>query len=354
MGGIKEDRRGKSNNLILVSIMDNIIKIGIIGIGGYGEKLAKALSKVKNAAISACFHPDPEKAKIFAATVNCRPYNKLESMLVDSDIQAVVIATPNHLHYEEIKLAIKYKKHIFVEKPITNSLEEAKEIINECEKDNLILMVGHNFRRGNAIRKMKAALHEGKIGNFVSAEMNLSHSGGMKLTSERWRFYEDKCPGGSLMMLGIHAADTSNYLFGQALGVAARIKRQYSPAKVPDTALLLLELENGGVAYICSNYNIPATNFIKIYGTNGVLEYDYYAKALILRGMDNLGKTPPPEVISYEDNDTIFEEMEEFVNCMQNNSQPETGGKEAYEALAIVSAALESQKNNTFSIINRL
>ncbi len=330
------------------------ISLGIIGVGGQGEKIVNTILKTTNLKLAACFHYKKEKAEEFAKKYNCEPFDNLKKMLTDNEIKGVIIATPNHLHYKQIRECLKYKKHIFVEKPITNKLSEAAEVVKEARRKKLILMVGHNVRRNDAIRKIKQLMDSGKIGKLVSAEMNLSHAGGMKISQNNWRFYKEKCPGGPLIMLGIHMVDVSNYLFGEAKRVVSRVKRLYAPTETEDTCLLLVELRLGGIVYLCSNYNVPLTYFIRVYGTKGILEFNRNQGQITFQGMDIERKPCPLEYITYKENDTFLEEMEEFGNCIFYNKKPETGGPEAFNALAIIEAALESQNKNKLIEIKHL
>ncbi|MBU1179860.1 Gfo/Idh/MocA family oxidoreductase [Patescibacteria group bacterium] len=334
--------------------MTQRVKIGIVGIGGYGKKLTDAISRAKNLELAACCHPKKETAEECAEKYRCRPFCDFEEMLKDEKINGVIIATPNHLHCEQIKACARNKKNIFVEKPITNKLEEAEEVIRECENKDIIMMVGHNFRRGDAMRKMKQYIDNKKIGDFVSAEINISHSGGMKFDKNQWRYYRDKCPGGPLIMAGVHAAELSNYFFGPAKRVVARVKNLYAPTETEDTSMLLLELESGGVVYICNNYNVPATYFLRVYGTKGILEYNYYKKTLTIQAEDTNREQGAIESIDFKQNDTILEQLEEFGSCILGGKKPETDGKAAFNALAIVEAALLSQKENKFIEVKKL
>jgi predicted dehydrogenase len=330
------------------------IKVALIGVRGYGEKIASAILKSKNLELFSCFHPQWEVAVEYGKKYGCLPFSKLEEMLSLKQIEAAVIATPNHLHYKHMKVCLKNKKNIFVEKPITNDLKTAKTIITECKRNKKILFVGHNFRRNGAIRKIKELMEKNKIGEFVSAEINLSHAGGMKLTEDNWRYWEKFCPGGPLMMLGIHAADISNFLFGPAKQMAAFSNNLFAPIKNIDTGLMLLKLKSGKFVYICDNYNTPATFFVKVYGTKGILEYSRNFKTLTFQGPDINRKAAPVEFIKFQEIDTILEELEEFGKAVLNKKKPETGGREAYNALAVIKAAIDSSKKNKFINISHL
>ncbi|NQU83656.1 MAG: Gfo/Idh/MocA family oxidoreductase [Parcubacteria group bacterium] len=315
-------------------------KVLLVGVRGFGEKIADAILKTSNLELSACFHPQKEVADEYSEKYNCKSFTDFEEAILSPEIQAVALVTPNHLHYEQIKACLKAGKHIFVEKPITNSVNEAEDVVHEMEEKNLTLMVGHNMRRNGAIRAMKRLIDEGRIGEIVSGEINMSHAGGMKLTSDKWRYYKDKCPGGPLMMLGTHSVEISNYLFGPTKNAKGILKKLHAPTEAEDTSAMLLDLEGGGYCYVANNYNHPGTHFIRAYGTKGILEFNRNIGTLTLQGED-IDKNPAElENIPFEKNDMLLEEMEEWGECIQTGEKPETGGKEAIEALKIVSLVL--------------
>ncbi len=324
------------------------VAIGIIGVRGYGQKLAEAAMRTSNLNVAACCHPDRKIANEYSEKYKCRPFYDMEEMSASNEIEGIIIATPNHLHYEHIKACIKNKKHIFVEKPITNTLAEAEEIVKECQDKNITLMVGHNFRRMDAIRKIKKYIDDKKIGEFVSAEINISHSGGMRFNESQWRYYKDKCPGGPLIMAGIHATELSNYFFGPVDMAAARVKKLHTSTETEDTSMLLLELESGGVVYISANYNTPSTFYIRIYGTKGIIEFNMLKQTLTFQGEDIEKKQGSIENVDFIKNDSILEQLEEFGDCILEGKEPETNGEVAINALAIIHAALLSQKENKF------
>lgn len=324
--------------------MNKKVKILLIGVRGFGEKIANAITKTESLELSACFHPEKSVADEYALKYNCRSFTDFETALNSSEIGAVALVTPNYLHYEQIKACVKAGKHIFVEKPITNKVAEAEEVVKEAEEKNLCLMVGHNMRRNNAIRIMKRLIVAGKIGKIVSGEINMSHAGGMKQAPETWRYYKDKCPGGPLMMLGTHAVEISNYLFGPAINIKGILKKLYAPTETEDTSAMLLDLENGGYCYIANNYNCPGTHFVRAYGTEGILEYNRNLGKLTFQGMDVDKKSAGLEEILFEKNDMLLEEMEEWGKCIQTGVKPETSGKEAIGVLKIIEAVLGAQK----------
>lgn len=119
-------------------------------------------------------------------------------------------------------------KHVWVEKPIANTVQEADAMIQACEDAGVVLQVGHSLRRAPGIRIIKKAVEDGKIGDLAMIEAHQSHRGGWSLAPGMWRWYLDKCPGGPLNLLGIHQIDIFHYLAGPVAEVMAMTGKKIS------------------------------------------------------------------------------------------------------------------------------
>jgi predicted dehydrogenase len=133
------------------------------------------------------------------------------------------------------------------------------------------LMVGHCFRRLGAARRAKGLLDEGVLGTIVLAEASFSLPG--TLTPDQWRFYRQTCPGGPLMQLGIHHADTLQYLLGPVRRVRGAFAHLVTQAEIDDVGVALLEFEGGARGALTSSYVSPKTFSLRLFGTAAVLDY---------------------------------------------------------------------------------
>jgi predicted dehydrogenase len=186
----------------------------------------------------------------------------------------------------------------------------------------------------------KKMLEARELGKVVLIEGHIAHRGGMSLTPQTWRWYRDRCPGGPLVQLAIHTADTFNYLVGPVRSVCAKVARLATPAEIDDTGVISIEYESGTLGYIGTAYTVPGSNFTFIHGTEASIFFDREAEEFKVR--HKTGKTETrPTVVSVN---PLTEELDEFAKCSMLGTQPETGGPEGLNALAVIVGAMKSSR----------
>jgi len=163
-------------------------------------------------------------------------------ILLANDIDLVVIATSNDAHYDLTKAALNAGKHVVVEKPFTNTVTEADELIALADRQKLILTVHHNARWNSDFLTVKRVIASGRLGALVSFEARYDRFRAT-LKENAWR--ELGLPGsGILYDLGAHLIDQSMQLFGQPTAVNADLRRQRPGAQAVDDFELILHYPN--------------------------------------------------------------------------------------------------------------
>ncbi len=154
-----------------------MIKIGIIGYGYWGINLLRNFLHTANCTVSAICDARPERLeKALLVEKNLETFTDVDDFLTHAKIDAVVIATPVFLHYLIAKKALLAGKHVLVEKPLTSSSNEAKELIEISEQKKLVLAVDHTFLYTNSVQKIKHLIDNGELGAlqyFDSTRINL-------------------------------------------------------------------------------------------------------------------------------------------------------------------------------------
>lgn len=336
------------------------VRLGLSGLGNFSANIADAIRKSPKAELVTCFDVLPERRQAAAEKYGCEQERSFEAMVERSDLGGILLVTPNALHREQTELAAKYGKHVYVEKPIANTLSDGKRMIEACEKAGVILMVGHVQRRLAGNRKLKELIDSGAIGKPVMVETNTSSRRGWELTPNefRWRGDDSGCPGGAIMQYGVHTADTLNYILGPIKTAISFFNRLYIPAPVEDVATTILKFESGILGYLGCTFTAPRTNWIRVYGTEANLlltsgrpdrpikEYlktgdnadQFSSLELFEKGKDT------PRKIPLAPGNPIQEEINEFVDCILTGKRTETDGRVGLRALALVRAAIESAR----------
>jgi UDP-N-acetyl-2-amino-2-deoxyglucuronate dehydrogenase len=316
--------------------------VAIVGTGMWAPRLADAAERAGLELVT-CFSRDERKRREFAERFGCEPAASLEEAIGHPGVEGVLLVTPNDVHEEQALACAERGLHVFVEKPIADSPEAGERMRRACADAGVTLMVGHAFRRLGAARRVRQLLDDGALGQVVLAEANMSLPGSFK--PEAWRAQRARNPGGPIMQLGIHHADTLAYWLGPVQRASGRFAHEHSQADIDDVAVVTLEFESGAVGSLTGSYVSPKTLSLRLLGTEAVLDYrtdfSVWPDAQALDGVTTL--TLAGEPVEFEERDMLAEELAEFGRCIRGEAEPETGGDEGIAALGAVLQALESR-----------
>ena len=315
-------------------------KVALVGLGGWGATQSlPAIAEAGSLDLVTWFDANPDTVAQFRDQIPVPPAGSYDEILADPEIEGIILIVPNHVHVPLAVQAAGWGKHVWIEKPIANTVAEALEMIRACEDAGVILQIGHSLRRAPGMRLIKKMIGEGKIGELAMIEGHQSHRGGWTLTPEMWRWYNDKCPGGPLNLLGIHQIDNMNYLVGGACEVTAMFSKRCLECETDEITQVIIRFANGVLGHVGDAYITPAKTFIAAYGTDGWLEFNFLTNSLTFFDMNG-----SPEQIPVEAMNLIADEFREFGECIVTGGRPETGGAEGLAAVKIMEAAIESAR----------
>ncbi len=311
------------------------IKVGIVGIGWWSDVLAGVIQKSGLLDLRACYTRSADKAAAFADRFDCEAVASYEAMLALEDLDGVILTTPNSAHRAGAEAAARAGKHVFVEKPISNTLEDGRAMIAACAAAGVVLAVGHSYRRHGALRHLRRLIDDGELGRVSLAEGVFSNDNGLKLKPGLWRSDPAEIPGGCLMQIGIHQIDNLLYLLGPVSDVSAFFNRLETEPDVEDVTAVLMQFESGAIGYVAADYISPRRFTLAVHGTKANAFFDLDNGGLRLQ---RTGEARPTAV-DYEPNDHLIDELEDFASAIQNAGEPEIDGNKAMVPLAIVLAA---------------
>ena len=316
------------------------VRAAVVGIGWWSDVLADAVKRGTSVEIVTCFTRSEEKRKAFAAKYGCNSSASYEEILKDPSIEAIINTTPNNVHLETTAQAAAAGKHVFLDKPIANTVAEGFEIAKVCEKHNVVLSLGYQRRRESHFRWIKNEIDQGRFGKLVQAEGNISRDRLGKIDLSSWRYQSEGMPGGVMLQIGIHYVDVLEFLMGPVRRVTGRSAQLVLPGDNPDVANLILEHENGAISNLTASYASASEYYMmNIYGKTASAYYDLFGGLRHLKQGD-----AKPTAIACENNDTIREEVDEFAACVRNKTKPETDGYWAARNLAVIKAGVRSAK----------
>jgi predicted dehydrogenase len=316
------------------------LRVAVLGMGWWSDVLSDAIKRSSEFEIVACFTRSEDKRQAFAKKYGCRAAASYAEILNDRSIAGIINTTPNNVHLETTRQAAEAGKHVFLDKPIANTVREGQEIAQVCKKAGVVLALGYQRRREHHFRWIKSEIDAGRFGKLVQAECNISRDRLGQFDLSSWRYTAAGMPGGVMLQIGIHYIDVLEFLMGPIKSVSARLAQLVLPGDNPDVANMILQHENNALSNLTASY-ASASEFymMNIYGKEASAYYDLFSG---LRHLKRGEKTA--RAIATEKNDTIREELEEFARCARSGGQPETDGFWAARNLAVIKAGAKSAR----------
>ena len=316
------------------------LTVACIGMGWWSDVLADAIKRSGKLRIAACYSRSDEKREAFAGKYGCRAATRYEAILNDNSIEAVINTTPNNVHLETTCAAARAGKHVFLDKPIANTVADARAITAACRKAGIVLAIGYQRRRESQFRWIRERIDRGAFGKLINAEANISRDRVGKIDLGSWRYTADGMPGGVMLQIGIHYIDVLEYLIGPVKAVSGMVAQLVLPGDNPDVASLMMEHENGALSTVNASYASASEYYVmNIYGKEASAYYDLHQGLRFLkRGTDRSEPVALPKI------DALVDELEEFARAVRGIGQPEMDGERAMASLAVIRAGIKSAR----------
>lgn len=336
------------------------VRWGILGAGGIADRRTMpGMLLAEHAEIVSVMEIDPAVAERLRAKYDAkRAYTDEAELIRDPEIDAVYIASPISCHARQAKLAADHGKHILIEKPLAITADEGQEVVDYCREKGVLIAAGLMMRFGAYIQAMKAAIQSGKIGDVVSCFAHFTCW--YPDIPGSWRQTKASAGGGALMDMGVHCIDLIRYVTGQNVSQVAAMHDTLSfNYEVEDSSTLLMRLENGALATVQSNFNIPDEASLwrlEFFGTRGRLvgkdvigQVDGgNVEALFLQDVgsydmqqDHASEAEKVE-LQVEFGNAYAREVESFCLSVLNGTPLEVPASEAVAAQRVIEAAYKS------------
>lgn len=333
------------------------LRVGIIGCGMITQKRhAPEYAENEDVEIYGFFDNNLDRAGELVKQYGGKIYHDTEEMLADSNIDAVSICTPNHMHSDLTVAALKAGKHVLCEKPMALSLKESSEMILAAEKAGKILMIGHNQRLLPAHRTAKEVLESRQLGRILFFQSNFKHAGpenwGVNHSNSTWFFNKAQAQFGVFGDLGSHKLDIIRYLTDseveEIFTTAMTVDKRYDNGDfidIEDTAISMFHMKNGITGYMnvsWCNYG-SEDNSTVIYCEKGVMKiYGDFPEDMVLEMKDGSKIRYEVGGIATNSNQVRSGIINEFVNSIKMNRTPLITGNDGHNTLAVIVAGLKS------------
>lgn len=325
------------------------MNIAIVGAGLIGNKRSHFLPpEVK--LVMVC-DTDKERASLLANQFGAKISGNWREVVSDPQVDAVIISTTNNILSTIAQKAIGHGKHVLIEKPGSRDLKDLKKIYIAWEKKPVVVMFGYNHRFHPSIIKAKELVDSKEFGPVLFIRARYGHGARIGYENE-WRFVPKISGGGELLDQGSHLIDLTNFFVGPMTDAQGVIKSLFWPAKLEDSAFLILSNNLNQIAHLsatCVEWKnifvfeiMLKTAKLQING----LGRSYGPEILTIYKMKP--EMGPPEVIEYdltETEDLSWQrETEEFFNRIKAKNYSGKGIEDARYVLSTIDTIYKQNK----------
>ncbi len=323
------------------------IGVALIGYGYWGSQLFKSLSMKSDARIVVVaaksdltlpHHPTVRVTKIYKDAIR------------DHRIQAVVVATPPSIHYEITSYALIHGKHVFIEKPMVKTVEQANRLLTLVRQKRLTLLVDHTYIYAKPIQKIQELIAEGALGKIYFVESTRANLGRFSLESD------------VLWDLAPHDVAIANYILQKTPTAVAAYGSAHVVSNLQDRADMRLVYPNGIEAYIRTSWLSPVKERrLTIAGSKKILVYDdvavnneirIYDRSVSIKRNNKQKQTSfrytdhGVSVIRVSHKEPLLEAYTDFIKCIQTGKSPLVSGEDGRRVVHILEVAHESCRKN--------
>jgi len=331
------------------------LKVGIIGCGYFGSNLIRNFSQIDSTELYyACDLDENKLTPIKKNYPRIKITSNYREILSDPEVNMVVIAVPALKHHEIAKEALIYNKHVLVEKPMTVSAEEARELIELARQRNKILMVDHTLEYAEQINKMKEIIDSGELGDIYYIRANWLNLGLLQ-------------PDVNVIWdLAVHLISLASYITSKKPVAVSANAKGHIRENISEVANINIKFDNKMSAYLTVSWIEPLkTRTIVIVGSRKLLVFDLkneeepikiYDKGIELTKVDyaqqfkieyRYGDIHSPNIENIEPLRTM---CLHFIDCVKNNKKPRSDGESGLRVIKVLEAIDKSLKNKGIEI----
>ena len=327
-----------------------MVQVGVVGYGYWGPNLVRNLIELPDCRVGAICDRREDRLELAARRCpSARVTSDVESLIKDTSLDIIVVATPVTTHYEIAKAALRGGKHVLVEKPLTTSSEHAEVLIDEARRRGRVLMVDHTFAYTGAVREMKSLVSRGELGKIHyldSVRINLG------------LFQHDV---NVLWDLAVHDLSIADHVLGEPVAAVSALGFRHFPGQPENLAYLTLVYQSGAVAHVHVNWLAPVKmRRTVLAGSKKMVVYDDLEPSDKVKiydsGVDLVEDEPSVHrmLVSYrvgemraprvDLSEALGTELRHLLECVKQGRAPVTDGCAGLRVVRLLELAQESMK----------
>lgn len=316
------------------------VNIGIVGLGLMGERHVQAFDKMPLINVYAVCDASRERAEVMGEKYHAKCFTDLEEMLKDPELTAVDIVLPDNIHRHAIELAVRYRKHIMVEKPMACTLEDAKAIYEVTRDYDRTFMIGHILRFDPRYSAARDAVRSGQLGDVISvyARRNSPVTGP--------RHYHGASDLSTHVM--VHDIDAIQWIMDSKIKTvfSKASKKVLADLQMTDCIHTLFTAENGALGTIEACWILPETtpssidDQLELIGSKAAVYTDSCGDGLQIIDRQ---RADAPDSRHWPDlngglSGALYEELTDFVRCVSGQKQSIISAEDGLSVVKVVDA----------------
>ncbi|HEX6979467.1 MAG TPA: Gfo/Idh/MocA family oxidoreductase [Alphaproteobacteria bacterium] len=326
-----------------------MIRAAVAGLGWWGKHIVRRLAESQKIKVVAAVEPALDKHAEFAAQYGLPVKPRLEDVLADKSIDAVILATPHSMHTAQVTAAAAAGKHVFCEKPLALTRADAEKSVAACKAAGVVLGIGHERRFEPALKEVQRLVTSGELGTIMHVEANFSHDKLANVPVTDWRSSPKDAPAAGMTGMGIHLTDAFLAMFGPITEVFASTAQRVRSAENGDVVSVDVRFASGATGYLNAILVTPLYLRFTVFGSKAWVEVRNHTHP------DTPGPSTltlqrsgaAPEVRTYEWTDSVRENLEAFADaCEGRGTYPFTDAQKIGN-IAVLEAICRSAATKT-------
>lgn len=324
------------------------VRIGVVGLGFFAQNQLEAWRVIEGAEIAAVCDRDPAKVEAARRRYGVeRGYTDVAQMLAEGGIDAVDVATTPPSHRAIVELVAQAGKAVICQKPMAETLEDARAIVEACRRAGVSFTVHENFRFQRPMREIAALLRDGAIGEPFFARISFRTPYDV-FANQPYLATEDRF---IILDLGIHLLDLARCFMGDARDVSCWTKRVNPNIRGEDVATMVLDHGDGRTSIVDCSYathQVPdpwPQTLVTLEGSKGTIFLDADYRLHLTRGTETLTRHVPPKAWPWSQlpldiiQDSVVALQQHWVECYRTGRNAETSGEDNLKVVELVHAA---------------
>ncbi|MFH0907553.1 MAG: Gfo/Idh/MocA family oxidoreductase [bacterium] len=326
------------------------MNIAIVGSGLQCKRRAPVIQQSPEDKLVIIASPTRAHAEAAAAAFGCDAGMDWRQAVDRTDVEAVMVCTPPHVHAEISIAAMRAGKHVLCEKPLTRTVAEAEEMLEVARATKRTLKCGFNHRHHPAIREAKKLLDRGDLGRPIFARCRYGICGRPGYEKE-WRADPKQAAGGQFIEQGTHAIDLFRWFMGDVADVACMTSNSYfTEQSMEDNGMAMFRMKSGATASLHTSLTQWKNQFsFEVFGSDGYIVAEglgaSYGTETLAIGKRDFSAPFQDRVIEYRGGDISWrDEWKEFTSAIRDGREPIGSGRDGLEAMRAGLAAYDAEK----------